>query len=515
MTGGGTAREPVRPPAGSGGSAGEIPAAAVKPWGGRFGEEAGRAAERFTASLPFDRRLYRQDLAGSRAHVRMLAAGRILTREEADLILGGLDAVERELEEGTFPYRIEYEDIHLNVERRLAELVGPVAGKLHTARSRNDQVALDMHLYMKEEIPNVQAGVASLQAALVRQARAHLDAPAGPTLMPGYTHLQRAQPVLLSHHLLAYFWMLQRDRERLADCLRRTDVSPLGAAALAGTPWPIDRRRTAAELGLAGVYPNSMDAVSDRDFLLEFLACAAILMVHLSRLGEEMVLWASREFGFVELPEAYATGSSIMPQKKNPDVAELVRGKAGRVFGHLTALLAVMKGLPLAYHSDMQEDKEAVFDALDTVKACLGVTAGLVDNLRFRADRMRTAVAGDLSNATDLADELARRGMPFREAHALAGRVVRHCLEAGCGLEDLTLAQLRALVPGADEGLLAALRPEAVVAARRSEGGTAPERVREQLALAESLLGRAGGLAGTLPAREPASAEQGAATDQR
>lgn len=468
-----------------GGAAG---AGSDKPWGGRFAADAGRAAEGFTASLPFDRRLYRQDLEGSRAHVRMLARTGIITPEEARTLLAGLDAVQREIEAGTFPFRIEYEDIHLNVERRLAELLGPVAGKLHTARSRNDQVALDMHLFVKEEAGALRELARRLQRALLGQARRHLDSPAGPTIMPGYTHLQRAQPVLLSHHLLAYFWMLQRDRERLADCRRRADLSPLGAAALAGTSWPVEREQVAAELGLAGVYPNSMDAVSDRDFVLELLSCCAIVMVHLSRLAEEIILWSTREFGFVELPDAYATGSSIMPQKKNPDVAELVRGKAGRVFGHLLGLLVVMKGLPLAYHADMQEDKEAVFDALDTVKACLEVIAGLVEKLEFRAERMGAAVRGDFSNATDLADELARRGVPFREAHALAGLVVRWCLERDRALEELTLDELRQLVPQADEGVLAALRPEAVVALRRSAGGTAPERVREQLELAQRLV---------------------------
>ncbi len=463
---------------------------APKPWGGRFSAEGGRAAEAFTASIGFDRRLWRQDIAGSIAHARALARAGVLTAAEAETIIRGLEEIAAEIARGDFPFRTEYEDIHLNIERRLVEKIGPLGGKLHTGRSRNDQVALDMHLYMKDEIRTILAEVAALQRALVDLAERHLDPPA---LMPGYTHLQRAQPVLFSHHLLAYFWMLERDRGRLADCLRRTDLSPLGAAALAGTAYPVDPEATARELGLAGVYENSLDAVSDRDFLLEFLAAAAILMVHLSRLGEELVLWSSAEFGFVEPDDAYATGSSIMPQKKNPDVAELVRGKAGRVFGHLMGLLTVMKGLPLAYHTDMQEDKEAVFDVVDTLHQVLPVLAALISTLHVRRERLRAALAGDHSGATDLADYLVRRGMPFREAHEVVGRVVRHCLEAGRALEELTAEELRRFSPLFGEDAPAVVAPEAVVAARRARGGTAPERVREQLARARQALAAAGG----------------------
>ncbi len=459
-----------------------------KLWGGRFDREGGRGAEGFTASLSFDRRLYRQDIAGSIAHARMLARAGVLTAAEADQIVAGLREIEGEIERGEFPFRVELEDIHLNIEKRLTEKIGPVGGKLHTGRSRNDQVALDMHLYMKETLVRMRERVHRLQAALAARAEEALNGPDGPVLMPGYTHLQRAQPVLLAHHLLAYFWMLERDQGRLADCLGRTDVMPLGAAALAGTSYPIDREFVARELGFAAIYPNSMDAVSDRDFLLEFLAAAAILMTHLSRFCEEVVIWSSYEFGFVELADAYATGSSIMPQKKNPDVAELARGKAGRVFGRLMGLLTVMKGLPLAYHTDMQEDKEAVFDAVDTLDAVLPALAGMVETMAFRAGRLRAALRGDFSNATDLADYLARKGLPFREAHETVGRAVRFCLDHGRALEDLTLDELRRFSPLFETDALQALEPASVVGARRSAGGTAPERVAEQLAQAKRIL---------------------------
>ncbi len=450
---------------------------------GRLGEDGGAAARRFTASIGFDRRLYRQDLAGSRAHCRMLARQGILAAEDAQALLGALDRVEAEIEDGTFPFRFEDEDIHLNIERRLTELVGAVGGRLHTARSRNDQVALDMHLFVRDACAGLGTAVRELQAALLRQAQA-----AGATLLPGYTHLQHAQPVLLAHHLLAYFFMLQRDRGRLADARRRASVSPLGAAALAGTSHPIDPAAVASELGLDGVYPNSMDAVSDRDFVLETLGALAILMVHTSRLGEELVLWSSREFGFAEVADAYATGSSIMPQKKNPDVAELARGKSGRVFGDLMGLLATMKGLPLAYHSDMQEDKEALFDAVDTAAGVLEALAGMVDTLRWRPERMAAGLRGDFSGVTDIADALVRRGLPFREAHAAVGRLVRRCLEQGSQPEELPEADLRGIHPLLDREVAAAGDPARVAASRTSAGGTAPARVAEQLALAQGLL---------------------------
>jgi len=451
---------------------------------GRLGPGGGAEARRFTASIGFDRRLYAEDLAGSRAHARMLGAVGLLDRPDLEAILSGLDRIEAEWRAGSFPWRLEDEDIHLNIERRLIELIGPAGGRLHTARSRNDQVALDMHLFVRRACAEVRAAAAELQAALLGQAEA-----AGTAMLPGYTHLQHAQPVLFAHHLLAYFFMLQRDRERLGDAARRAGVSPLGAAALAGSPYPIDPAAVAADLGLeGGTYPNSMDAVSDRDFVLETLAALSILMVHTSRLSEELVLWSSREFGFVEPADAYATGSSIMPQKKNPDVAELARGKTGRVFGDLVGLLTTMKGLPLAYHSDMQEDKEALFDAVDTALAVLSALAGMVATLRPRPEAMAGALAGDFSGVTDIADALVRRGLPFREAHGVVGRLVRACLETGRTPEELSAAELRALHPLLDAAAVAAGAPAAALAARRSPGGTAPERVAEQLVVARRLL---------------------------
>jgi argininosuccinate lyase len=453
------------------------------PWGGRFSEPTDDLARRFTASLPFDHRLWAVDLAGSEAWARALAKGGVLAGDELEAILGGLRAVRQEIEDGRFPFRIELEDIHMNIERRLTELIGPLGGKLHTGRSRNDQIALDMRLWLRGEIDAIRAALRDVQAALVEQAERHPGCP-----MPGYTHLQRAQPVLLAHHLLAYVFMLARDRERLADARRRLDVLPLGAAALAGTTAPVDRHALARDLGFRAPSPNSMDAVSDRDFALEFLAGAAILAVHLSRLAEEVVLWASAEFGFVELPDAYATGSSIMPQKKNPDVAELVRGKTGRVYGDLVRLLTVMKGLPLAYHSDMQEDKEAFFDAADTVRGCLGILAPFLRALRFRPERLRALAGESFSTATDLADYLVQRGLPFRQAHEAVGRAVRLALDRGVGLADLPLEDLRALTPLFAADFRQAVTVEASLAARSVYGGTAPAAVATALAEARALL---------------------------
>lgn len=444
----------------------------TKLWGGRFGADAGKGAEGFTSSLSFDRRLYDQDIRGSMAHARMLGQVGVLSPEEAEAIVAGLEAVREEIETGQFPFREEFEDIHLNIERRLIEKIGPLGGKLHTARSRNDQVVTDMHLLIKEEIENLDRRVVELQTALLDLAEANLE-----TIMPGYTHLQRAQPVLFAHHLMAYFAMLDRDRERLAGCHQRADRLPLGAAALAGTSFPIDPGLVAKELGFAGIYDNSMDAVSDRDFLLEFLAASAVIMVHLSRFCEELVLWSSREFAFIELDDRYTTGSSIMPQKKNPDVAELVRGKTGRVFGHLMGLLTVMKGLPLAYHTDMQEDKEGVFDTVDTLHRCLGILPDVVRTMRLRKDNMARAAREDYATATDLADYLVRKGMPFREAHGVVGRAVGICVEEGIDLDQLGLERLRELSPLFDDDALACLEPERIVAARCRPMGTARERV--------------------------------------
>ncbi|HEY7602047.1 MAG TPA: argininosuccinate lyase [Methylomirabilota bacterium] len=453
------------------------------PWGGRFTEPADTSARAFTASLSFDHRLWPQDLQGSEAWARALAKGGILSEAELDAILRGLAEVRHELETGAFPYRIELEDIHMNIERRLIEKIGAVGGKLHTGRSRNDQIALDMRLWLRGEIDAIRAALREVQAALVEQAERHRDCP-----MPGYTHLQRAQPVLLAHHLLAYVFMLGRDRERLADARRRLDVCPLGAAALAGTTVPIDRQALAQALGFRAAAANSMDAVSDRDFALEFCAAAAIAATHLSRLAEELVLWATAEFGFVELPDAYATGSSIMPQKKNPDVAELVRGKTGRVYGDLVRLLTVMKGLPLAYHSDMQEDKEAFFDAADTLRGTLGILAPFLRALRFRTERLRALAGESFSTATDLAGYLVQRGLPFREAHEVVGRAVRLALDRGVRLEALPLDALRALSPLFGPDFREAASVEASLAARSVYGGTAPEAVARSLVEARALL---------------------------
>ncbi len=451
------------------------------PWGGRFAEPSDPSVQAFTAS--FDYRLWPYDLEGSEAWARALAKGGILTEGELEVLLKGLGEIREELQRGTFPYRPELEDIHMNVEQRLREKVGEVGGKLHTGRSRNDQVALDMRLYLRAEIRAITRALRECQAALLARAEAHQDVP-----MPGYTHLQRAQPILLAHHLLAYVFMLERDRERYRDCLRRVERLPLGAGALAGTTVPVDRHELARSLGFAAPTPNSVDAVSDRDFALEFLAVSAILAMHLSRLGEELVLWATAEFGFVELPDAFATGSSLMPQKKNPDVAELIRAKAGRVYGDLVALLTVMKGLPLAYQRDMQEDKEAFFDAADTVKACLGVLAPFLRALVFRPDRLRAAAGEGYTTATDLADYLVRRGLPFRQAHEVTGKVVRYAVERGKPLGGLTLEELRQFSSLIGPDVQQALTVEASLAARNVYGGTAPDAVRRALAEARALL---------------------------
>jgi argininosuccinate lyase len=459
------------------------PGPATPPWGGRFAEPAAAGVRGFTGSLAFDHRLWAFDLMGSEAWARALAAAGALTEAELRAILDGLAAVRAEIEAGTFPFRVELEDIHMNVERRLIETIGPVGGKLHTGRSRNDQVALDMRLWLRAEIDAIREAIRGVQGALLAQAERHRDCP-----MPGYTHLQRAQPVLLAHHLLAYVFMLQRDRERYADARRRLNVLPLGAAALAGTTVPVDRHALARDLGFAAPSPNSVDAVADRDFALEFLAASAILAVHLSRFGEEVVLWATAEFGFVELPDAYATGSSIMPQKKNPDIAELVRGKTGRVYGDLVRLLTVMKGLPLAYHSDMQEDKEAFFDAADTVRACLGILAPFVSALRFRTDRLRALAGESYSTATDLADYLVRRGLPFRLAHEVVGKAVALALGRGCPLAEVPLAELQALSPLFQADFREAVTVETSLAARAAYGGTAPKAVEQALAEARALV---------------------------
>jgi len=454
-----------------------------KPWAGRFTQSTDPTAERFTGSLAFDRRLWPWDITGSVAWAKALGRAGLLTASERDTIVRGLDAVREELATGTFPFRPELEDIHTNVERRLHDLVGDVAGKLHTGRSRNDQIALDERLYLKDVAARVAEGLRRVQEALVARAAETVEAP-----LPGYTHLQRAQPVVLAHHLLAYVFMLQRDRERFRDAAARADVLPLGAAALAGTAFPIDREALAQDLGFAAVSPNSLDAVSDRDYVLEFLAAGALAGMHLSRLAADLTLWATAEFGFVEFSDAFATGSSIMPQKKNPDVAELIRGKSGRLYGNLVAVLTTMKGLPLAYNSDMQEDKEPFFDSVDTLEAIVGVLPPLLATLTFRTDRMRRAAGEHFSTATDLADYLVRKGLPFRQAHEVVGRLVRYALDEGKTLEDLTLPEFRRFSPLIDDDVKDAITVEASLRARAVTGGTAPAAVRRTLALARTLI---------------------------
>jgi argininosuccinate lyase len=442
---------------------------------GRFSRARLPEVEAFTASLPFDRRLYRHDIMGSIAHARMLARVGLIKVSEARAIERGLRRIESDIDAGRFRFDIADEDIHLAIERRLIAIIGDAGRKLHTARSRNDQVALDLRLYLRDEIGEVEKRIAALRGALIRVARRNID-----TVMPGYTHLQRAQPVSLAHHLLAYVEMLDRDRERMRQARERTDVMPLGAGALAATTLPIDRRMVARELGFRRIARNSMDAVSDRDFAVDFLAAAALVAVHLSRMSEELIFWTSSEFGFAVLPDEFSTGSSMMPQKKNPDLAELVRGKTGRVIGDLTALLTTLKGLPLAYNSDLQEDKERVFDALDTIKPALDVMAKLWLALRFDRDAMRRA-AGGFALATDLAEYLVARGIPFRQAHEIVGNLVRDAVREGRSMEQLTLADLqrhsRAFGKDATELLNAATS----VARRTVEGGPAPATVRRLL----------------------------------
>ena len=449
---------------------------------GRLQEAPDALVERFTASVAFDRRLYRQDIRGSIAHCRMLGRVGVLSGGEVERIVDGLQRIRAEIDEGTFVWRTELEDVHMNVEGRLIELIGETGKKLHTGRSRNDQVATDVRLYLRDEIDAILERENRLLAALLDQAERHRA-----TVMPGYTHLQAAQPVTFGHHLLAWFEMLMRDRDRLLDCRARVNVLPLGAGALAGTTFPIDRRSVAEELGFEAVAGNSLDAVSDRDFAIEFCAAAAMTMMHFSRWCEELVLWNSQRFSFIELPDSFCTGSSIMPQKKNPDVVELVRGKAGRVYGHLLALLTLMKSQPLAYNKDNQEDKEPLFDAVDTLGDCLAALLGLIPEIRVDAEAMRAAAVEGFTTATDLADYLVRKGEPFRDAHDAVGRAVAHAVEQGTGLEALPLETLRALAgPGVDADVFEVLKVEGSVAAREHVGGTAPEAVGRAIAAARN-----------------------------
>ena len=455
-----------------------------KTWSDRFESALNPAIAIFNASIGFDIELIEYDLTGSIAHAKMLAKTKIITDAEAQQLESGLEQISTEYQQGNFNPGVEAEDVHFAVEKRLIEIVGDVGKKLHTARSRNDQVGTDIRLYLRAEIREIQQHLRQFQAALLNHSQQHVE-----TLIPGYTHLQRAQPISLAHHLLAYFQMTQRDWERLEDVYKRTSISPLGCGALAGTTFPIDRHYTAELLGFERVYENSLDGVSDRDFAIEFLCAASLIMVHLSRLSEEMILWASQEFSFITLKDTCATGSSIMPQKKNPDIPELVRGKTGRVFGHLQGLLVIMKGLPLAYNKDLQEDKEGVFDGVKTVKACLeAMTILLNEGIEFKTPRLASAVAEDFSNATDVADYLASKDVPFREAYNLVGKVVKTSIAAGKLLKDLTLEEWQQLHPAFEADIYEAIAPKQVVSARNSYGGTGLDQVRYCIERAKSLL---------------------------
>lgn len=457
----------------------------MKLWGGRFEKGTNKVVEQFTSSLPFDKRLYEYDIKGSLAHASMLAKCGIISEEEGEEIRQGLNQIYQGIKGNKFVFDVSDEDIHTSIERALIEKIGPVGGKLHTARSRNDQIALDMRMYLKDEIVIICKLLRGLQKIIQNLAQESQG-----IIMPGYTHLQRAQPVLFSHHLMAYFFMFQRDFERLNGCYERTDVMPLGAAALAGTSFPIHREFVAKRLGFSRISENSLDAVSDRDFVVEFLAAASLLMVHLSRLAEELILWSSTEFQFVEIDDAYATGSSIMPQKKNPDVAELVRAKAGRVFGHLIALLTTLKALPLTYNRDLQEDKEGLFNTVDILKMSLQVFQGMLSTLKINAERMEEATKKNFLNATDLADYLVKKGLSFRQAHELVGRIVKTCLEKGNTLEDLTLEEYQTFSHLFDGELYKVLDIKSCVESKKIEGGTSSESVEKELTQTAKILRR-------------------------
>ena len=458
---------------------------AEKPWEGRFAEKTARVVEKFTSSIDIDKNLYAYDIEGSIAHCRMLADTQIITQEEAEQLILGLGKIKREIEHGQFEFDDSLEDIHMHIENRLLQVAGKVALKLHTARSRNDQVALDIRMYLRDRTRAMISSILSLEKIIVDLAKKHLD-----IVLPGYTHLQRAQPVLLSHHLMAYFEMFKRDAARFEDCLKRIDVMPLGCAALAGTTYPIDRAQTAALLDFPEVSANSIDSVADRDFIIEFLSAAAICMMHFSRLGEELVLWSSSEFGFLELPDAFATGSSIMPQKKNPDVPELVRGKTGRVYGDLMAILTTMKSLPLAYNRDMQEDKGPLMDAVDTLLGCLEVVKGMLPRLKFHPETMRAAASKGFLNATDLADYLVKQGVAFRDAHSCVGKAVSYALDHQKELQELSLEELKTFSSVIGEDIFKMLTIENMINRRRSAGGTATENVKAAIARAEQELDR-------------------------
>lgn len=454
-----------------------------KLWGGRFTKSAEEWVDEFGASISFDQQLVMEDLEGSIAHVTMLAKCGIISADEGEIIKNGLLELKEQAAQNKIPFSVKLEDIHLNLESLLTEKVGPVGGKLHTGRSRNDQVATDMHLYLRNQISEIIELITEMQSSLLEQAEKHVE-----TIMPGYTHLQRAQPISFAHHLLAYFWMLERDKSRFTENVKRANISPLGAGALAGTTFPIDREYSAELMDFAGIYENSLDAVSDRDFILEFLSTSSILMMHLSRLSEEIILWSSQEFRFVELDDSFSTGSSIMPQKKNPDMAELIRGKTGRVYGNLMGLLTVLKGLPLAYNKDMQEDKEGMFDTAKTVTGSLKIFSGMIRTMKVRTEEMTKAVKSDFSNATELADYLAGKGVPFREAHEIVGKLVLTCVNKGCFLADLSLEEYKTASPLFEEDIYVALDPYTAVERRNSAGGTGFKQVKLALEKAKTCI---------------------------
>ena len=454
-----------------------------KPWNGRFTEKTDKIVEDFTSSIDIDKRLYTYDIEGSIAHCRMLAKASIISEEDASSLMEGLGKIKREIEHKNFQFDNSLEDIHMHIESRLVQLVGKAAQNLHAARSRNDQVALDVRMYLRDETLNTIKLLVMLRKEIVGLAKTHID-----VVLPGYTHLQRAQPVLLSHHLMAYYEMFSRDAERFGDCLKRINVMPLGSAAIAGTTYPIDREYTAKLLDFPKVSANSIDAVSDRDFIIEFLSAASICMVHFSRMSEEFILWSSTEFGFIELPDSFATGSSIMPQKKNPDVPELVRGKTGRVFGDLMALLAIMKSLPLAYNRDMQEDKAALFNTVDILTECIGIYIKMLPKLKINHEAMRQAASTGYLNATDMADYLVARGMPFRQAHSCVGKAVVYALSKKMELHELTLEELKPFSSLFDKDIFDVLTTEEMINRRKSFGGTATENVLAAIKEAEKEL---------------------------
>jgi argininosuccinate lyase len=454
-----------------------------KPWAGRFREKTAKTVELFTESVSFDKRLWRYDIEGSIAHAKMLGKQGIIAQEEAEKIIKGLTEIADEIEKGKFKFKVELEDIHMNIEAALIQKIGPLGGKLHTARSRNDQIALDMRLYLRAEVKEIISLITRFEKKILDVAKRHIE-----FIMPGYTHLQRAQPVLLSHHLIAYVEMLERDKERFRDLQKRINVLPLGSCALSGTSLPINRKYVARLLGFKTVAGNSIDAVSDRDFLIEFVSAASMLMMHLSRLSEELILWSSEEFSFVELPDAFTTGSSIMPQKKNPDVPELIRGKAGRVYGSLFNLLTIMKGLPLSYNRDLQEDKPPVFDTVDTVKACLGILVEMFPKIKFKRRKMLDAASGGYSTATDIAEYLVREGIPFRDAHEITGKLVRYCINEGKNLEELSLKEFRKFSPAFKSDIYSYLSVEDSVKAKTSEGGTSTKEVKKRIKQLKALI---------------------------